>query len=141
MVRLSATCCCLQQHHRCPVADWHHLGSGESALPLPNGCQVGSSRANPFLAKYRRAYAVEHNGIVSCCRNNALPAAAESCKKGTLELNLQSLTVGVAVVSMSHWLLKARRAGNVSPMDVARKLVVVNGLGKHSRAQVCLSGL
>ena len=75
------------------------------------------------------------------CRNGALPAAAESCKKGTLKLDLQSLTVGVAVVSMSHWLLKARSAllhDNASPLDAARKLAVVNGLGEHSRAQVWL---
>ena len=74
-----------------------------------------------------------------CCRNGALPAAAESCKKGTLKLDLQSLTVGVAVVSMSHWLLKARSAllhDNASSLDAARKLAVVNGLGEHSRAQV-----
>ncbi len=82
------------------------------------------------------------HGIDACCRNGALPAAAESCKKGTLKLDLQSLTVGVAVVSMSHWLLKARSAllhHNASSLDAARKLAVVNGLGEHSRAQVCLS--
>ena len=68
-----------------------------------------------------------------------MPAAEESCKKGTLKLDLQSLTVGVAVVSMSHWLLRARSAllhDNASPLDAARKLAVVNGLGEHSRAQV-----
>ena len=78
------------------------------------------------------------------CRNGALPAAAESCKKGTLKLDLLSLTVGVAVVSMSHWLLQARSAllhDNASPLDAARKLAVVNGLGEHSRAQVCCAGL
>ncbi|CAK0784210.1 hypothetical protein CVIRNUC_007414 [Coccomyxa viridis] len=74
----------------------------------------------------------------SAVGNGALPAAAESCKKGTLKLDLLSLTVGVAVVSMSHWLLQARSAllhDNASPLDAARKLAVVNGLGEHSRAQ------
>ena len=45
---------------------------------------------------------------------------------------------------MSHWLLKARSAllhDNASTLDAARKLAVVNGLGEHSRAQVCLPGL
>ena len=45
---------------------------------------------------------------------------------------------------MSHWLLKARSAllhDNASSLDAARKLAVVNGLGEHSRAQVCLLGL
>ena len=72
-------------------------------------------------------------------RNGSLPAAAESCKKGTLKLDLQSLTVGVAVVSMAAWLLRARSAllaDAPSPLDAARKLAVVNGLGEHSRAQV-----
>lgn len=75
----------------------------------------------------------------SCCRNGSLPAAAESCKKGTLKLDLQSLTVGVAVVSMGTWLLNMRNSllqDGGSPMDTARKLAVVNGLGEHSRAQV-----
>ena len=74
-----------------------------------------------------------------CCRNGSLPPAAESCKKGTLKLDLQSLTVGVAVVSMAAWLLRARSAllaDTPSPLDAARKLAVVNGLGEHSRAQV-----
>ena len=85
-----------------------------------------------------------HSVSSPSCRNGALPAAAESCKKGTLKLDLQSLTVGVAVVSMSHWLLKARSAllhDNASPLDAARKLAVVNGLGEHSRAQVRLFAL
>ena len=45
---------------------------------------------------------------------------------------------------MSHWLLKARSAllhDNASSLDAARKLAVVNGLGEHSRAQVCLLAL
>lgn len=74
-----------------------------------------------------------------CCRNGSLPAAAESCKKGTLKLDLQSLTVGVAVVSMGAWLLGARGAllqDAPTSLDAARKLAVVNGLGEHSRAQV-----
>lgn len=72
------------------------------------------------------------------CRNGSLPAAAESCKKGTLKLDLQSLTVGVAVVSMGAWLLCARAAllqDTPTSLDAARKLAVVNGLGEHSRAQ------
>ena len=72
-------------------------------------------------------------------RNGSLPAAAESCKKGTLKLDLQSLTVGVAVVSMGAWLLSARAAllqDAPTSLDAARKLAVVNGLGEHSRAQV-----
>ena len=72
-------------------------------------------------------------------RNNCLPAAAESCKKGTLKVDLQALTVGVAVVSMGAWLASARTAllqdANAT-LDASRKLAVVNGLGEHSRAQV-----
>ena len=56
-------------------------------------------------------------------------------------LDLQSRTVGEAVISMSHWLLKAHRAGKASPLDVARKLIVVNDIGMHSMGQVCLSDL
>ena len=76
----------------------------------------------------------------ACClgRNNCLPAAAESCKKGTLKVDLQALTVGVAVVSMGAWLASARTAllqdANAT-LDASRKLAVVNGLGEHSRAQ------
>ena len=76
---------------------------------------------------------------MACRRNGVLPAAAESCEKGILELDLQSLTVGVAIVSMSHWLLKARSAlldDIASALDAARMLAVVNGLGKHRRIQV-----
>jgi hypothetical protein len=73
------------------------------------------------------------------CRNGSLPAAAESCKKGTLKLDLQSLTVGVAVVSMGTWLLRTCASllqDSGTSLDAARKLAVVNGLGEHSRAQV-----
>lgn len=71
-------------------------------------------------------------------RNNCLPAAVESCKKGTLKVDLQALTVGVAVVSMGAWLASARTAllqDAAAPLDASRKLAVVNGLGEHSRAQ------
>ena len=55
-------------------------------------------------------------------------------------MDLQALTVGVAVVSMGAWLASARTAllqdANAT-LDASRKLAVVNGLGEHSRAQVC----
>lgn len=54
-------------------------------------------------------------------------------------MDLQALTVGVAVVSMGAWLASARSAllqdANAT-LDASRKLAVVNGLGEHSRAQV-----
>ena len=53
-------------------------------------------------------------------------------------MDLQALTVGVAVVSMGAWLASARTAllqdANAT-LDASRKLAVVNGLGEHSRAQ------
>lgn len=63
----------------------------------------------------------------------------ESCKKGVLKVDLQALTVGVAVLSMAAWLSGARDAliHNAQPaLDASRKLAIVNGLGEHSRAQV-----
>jgi len=53
-------------------------------------------------------------------------------------VDLQALTVGVAVVSMGAWLAGARAAllqDAAAPLDASRKLAVVNGLGEHSRAQ------
>ncbi len=93
-----------------------------------------SSNFFPYAGGFGYAQNSHH-----CCRNGSLPAAAESCKKGTLKLDLQSLTVGVAVVSMGAWLLSARAAllqDTPTSLDAARKLAVVNGLGEHSRAQV-----
>lgn len=73
------------------------------------------------------------------CRSGSLAGAAESCKKGTLKVDLQALTVGVAVLSMASWLTSARQAilqDQGGSLDSSRKLAVVNGLGEHSRAQV-----
>lgn len=72
-----------------------------------------------------------------------MAGAAESCKKGTLKVDLQALTVGVAVLSMATWLNEAReKSARDKPgsLDSARKLAIVNGLGEHSRAQVSLYG-
>ena len=72
-------------------------------------------------------------------RNGSLAGAAESCKKGTLKVDLQALTVGVAVLSMASWLSNARQnlmQDQAGSLDSSRKLAVVNGLGEHSRAQV-----
>ena len=77
-------------------------------------------------------------------RSGCLQPAAEACKKGTLKVDLQALTVGVAVVSMGAWLLHARTAllhDAAAPLDASRKLAIVNGLGEHSRAQVCYASL
>lgn len=76
------------------------------------------------------------------CRAGSLAGAAESCKKGTLKVDLQALTVGVAVLSMAAWLKQARQAllqDQAGLLDSSRKLAVVNGLGEHSRAQVGLT--
>ncbi len=86
----------------------------------------------------RRRAPAEARARARARRNNCLPAAAESCKKGTLKVDLQALTVGVAVVSMGAWLAGARAAllqDAAAPLDASRKLAVVNGLGEHSRAQ------
>ena len=63
-------------------------------------------------------------------------------------MDLQALTVGVAVLSMSAWLDQTRTsvtteksggAGSGSAGSLAaRKLAIVNGPGEHSRAQVLL---
>eukprot|EP00884_Botryococcus_braunii_P000450 jgi/Botrbrau1/10405/Bobra.0133s0014.1 len=71
-------------------------------------------------------------------RGGSLPAASETCKKGTLKLDLQALTVGVALLAMTAWLLKTRAClmhDASCLLDSARKLAIVNGLGEHSRAQ------
>lgn len=76
--------------------------------------------------------------------NGNLAGAAESCKKGTLKVDLQALTVGVAVLSMASWLTTIRQAlakDKPGCLDSARKLAIVNGLGEHSRAQVTSSVL
>lgn len=73
------------------------------------------------------------------CRTGSLAPALESCKKGVLKVDLQALTVGVAVLSMAAWLSGARDAlmhHGQSALDASRKLAIVNGLGEHSRAQV-----
>lgn len=77
-------------------------------------------------------------GAGTCCRTGSLAPAVESCKKGVLKVDLQALTVGVAVLSMAAWLSGARDAllHSAQPaLDASRKLAVVNGLGEHSRAQ------
>lgn len=54
-------------------------------------------------------------------------------------MDLQALTVGVAMLSMATWLKQARQAllrDQAGPLDSCRKLAIVNGLGEHSRAQV-----
>lgn len=74
-------------------------------------------------------------------RAGSLPTASETYKKGTLKVDLQALTVGVAVLAMTVWLFRlasSLRSEAASSLDSARKLAVVNGLGEHSRAQVML---
>lgn len=74
-------------------------------------------------------------------RAGSLPTASETYKKGTLKVDLQALTVGVAVLAMTAWLSRVAsslRSEAPSSLDSARKLAVVNGLGEHSRAQVIL---
>ena len=75
----------------------------------------------------------------SAVKTNCLPAATEASKKGTLKVDLQALTVGVAVLSMDHWLMGLRDTVSRDPAlgayDINRKLAVVNGMGEHSRAQ------
>ena len=58
-----------------------------------------------------------------------------------MKVDLQALTVGVAVLSMAAWLDSAKKTlqeeqpGSAGSL-MARKLAIVNGLGEHSRAQV-----
>ena len=63
----------------------------------------------------------------------------ESAKKGVLKVDLQALTVGVAVLSMAAWLSGARDSVLHDPepsLDTSRKLAIVNGLAEQTRAQV-----
>lgn len=102
---------------------------------------VASAHLESWCEEVSPILSSPHTSFLMCGRNGSLPEAAESCKKGTLKLDLQSLTVGVAVVSMGAWLLGARAAllqDTPTSLDAARKLAVVNGLGEHSRAQVCM---
>ena len=74
-----------------------------------------------------------------CCRNGPLDPALEVSKKGTLKLDLQALTVGVAVLSMHHWLVQLRPQLAGEPAagpEASRKLAVVNGMGENNRTQV-----
>ena len=64
----------------------------------------------------------------------------ESVKKGVLKVDLQALTVGVAVLSMAAWLSGARDSvlhDSEPSLDASRKLAIVNGLAEQTRAQVC----
>ena len=75
-----------------------------------------------------------------CCRRAGhLAPAVESAKKGVLKVDLQALTVGVAVLSMAAWLSGARDSVLHDPepsLDTSRKLAIVNGLAEQTRAQV-----
>ena len=76
---------------------------------------------------------------LGCCRNGPLDPALEVSKKGTLKLDLQALTVGVAVLSMHHWLVQLRPQLASEPAagpEASRKLAVVNGMGENNRTQV-----
>eukprot|EP00891_Asterochloris_glomerata_P003267 jgi/Astpho2/3267/Aster-08033 len=67
-----------------------------------------------------------------------LDPALEVSKKGTLKLDLQALTVGVAVLSMHHWLVQLRPQLASEPAagpEASRKLAVVNGMGENNRTQ------
>ena len=77
--------------------------------------------------------------VLGCCRNGPLDPALEVSKKGTLKLDLQALTVGVAVLSMHHWLVQLRPQLASEPAagpEASRKLAVVNGMGENNRTQV-----
>jgi len=94
--------------------------------------------------------ALWHTGIVwaqaraAALFRDAVPAgrlagAADLSKKGTLRVDLQALTVGVALLAMHQWLASLRAAA-ASPegspaLEANRKLAVINGMGDHSRAQ------
>ena len=72
-------------------------------------------------------------------RAGHLAPAVESVKKGVLKVDLQALTVGVAVLSMAAWLSGARDSvlHDAEPsLDASRKLAIVNGLAEQTRAQV-----
>ena len=76
---------------------------------------------------------------LGCCRHGPLDPALEVSKKGTLKLDLQALTVGVAVLSMHHWLVQLRPQLASEPAagpEASRKLAVVNGMGENNRTQV-----
>lgn len=77
--------------------------------------------------------------VLGCCRSGPLDPALEVSKKGTLKLDLQALTVGVAVLSMHHWLVQLRPQLASEPAagpEASRKLAVVNGMGENNRTQV-----
>ena len=81
--------------------------------------------------------------VLGCCRNGPLDPALEVSKKGTLKLDLQALTVGVAVLSMHHWLVQLRPQLASEPAagpEASRKLAVVNGMGENNRTQVRHTG-
>lgn len=73
-------------------------------------------------------------------RAQRVPGATEIAKKGTLRVDLQALTVGVALLAMHRWLASMRAAvasgpGGAPTLDGNRKLAIINGMGDHSRAQ------
>lgn len=74
-----------------------------------------------------------------CRSSGCLAGVVETAKKQTLKVDLQALTVGVAILSMDAWLVGLReqlRLDMAAPaLDANRKLAVVNGMGDHSRAQ------
>ena len=53
-------------------------------------------------------------------------------------LDLQALTVGVALLSMFQWLCGVREQAAQQPdgiLDANHKVAVVNGMGEHARSQ------
>ncbi|KAK9811789.1 hypothetical protein WJX72_010082 [[Myrmecia] bisecta] len=71
-------------------------------------------------------------------QSGILPPAYEAAKKGTVKVDLQALTVGVALLSMNQWLLGLREQAvheADGTLEVNRKVALVNGMGEHARSQ------
>lgn len=54
----------------------------------------------------RSAHPIDRSSSLLICRAQRVPGATEIAKKGTMRVDLQALTVGVALLAMHRWLVR-----------------------------------